>query len=89
MIAVMPAIEELGQRGHQVTVFSPFNGVAKNVKNGRKFFLEAAANYGLVLYAKRWDGTILDAYVPFQANVFTILQQHIKSPGIFRNFEEA
>jgi glucuronosyltransferase len=39
MIAVMPAIEELAQRGHQVTVISPFKGIAKKVKNGREIFL--------------------------------------------------
>ncbi|KAI9551886.1 hypothetical protein GHT06_022222 [Daphnia sinensis] len=30
MLAVMPAIEELALRGHQVTVISPFKGIAKN-----------------------------------------------------------
>ena len=39
MIAVMPAIEELAQRGHQVTVISPFKGIGKKVKNGREIFL--------------------------------------------------
>jgi glucuronosyltransferase len=43
MYAVMPAIEELAQRGHQVSIFSSFQGMAKNVKNGREFFLKEAA----------------------------------------------
>lgn len=43
MYAVMPAIEELAQRGHQVSIFSSFQGIAKNVKNGREFFLKEAA----------------------------------------------
>jgi hypothetical protein len=34
----MPAIKELGQRAHEVIVFSPFKGILKNVKNGREFF---------------------------------------------------
>ena len=44
IFAVMPAVEELGKRGHQVTVFSPFKGIAKNVPNGREVFLSGIAN---------------------------------------------
>lgn len=39
MFAVMPAIEELAKRGHEVTVFTPYNGIAKNVPNAREVFL--------------------------------------------------
>ena len=43
ILAVMPAVEELGKRGHQVTVFSPVKGIAKNVPNGREVFLTVIA----------------------------------------------
>ena len=43
ILAVMPAVEELGKRGHQVTVFSPFKGIAKNVPNSREVFLPVIA----------------------------------------------
>ena len=43
MFAVMPVVEELAKRGHEVTVFTPFKGIAKNVVNGREIFLEESA----------------------------------------------
>ena len=43
IMAVMPAVEELGKRGHQVTVFSPFKGIAKNVPNVREIILSDIA----------------------------------------------
>lgn len=39
MLAVMPAVEELALRGHQVTVISPFKGIAKDVHNGHEIVL--------------------------------------------------
>ncbi|XP_059353288.1 UDP-glycosyltransferase UGT5-like [Daphnia carinata] len=52
VIAVMPAVEELALRGHQVTVISPFKGIAKNVQNGHEIVL---ADIG-----KRIDETEVD-----------------------------
>lgn len=43
MFAVMPVVEELAKRGHEVTVFSPFKGIAKNVLNGREILLDETA----------------------------------------------
>jgi glucuronosyltransferase len=43
MLAVMPAIEELAQRGHEVTVISPFKGIGNKVKNGNEIFLSEIA----------------------------------------------
>lgn len=43
MFAAMPAVEELAKRGHQVTVFTPFKGISKNVVNGKEIFLSEAA----------------------------------------------
>lgn len=31
--AIVPVVEELAKRGHQLTVFSPFEGITKNTKN--------------------------------------------------------
>lgn len=41
--AVMPIIEKLVERGHNVTVFTPFKGITKNVKNVREVILESLA----------------------------------------------
>ncbi|XP_046443557.1 UDP-glycosyltransferase UGT5-like isoform X2 [Daphnia pulex] len=41
--AVMPVIEELGQRGHNVTVFSPFKGITKNATNVHEIIMTSVA----------------------------------------------
>ena len=43
IFAVMPLVEELAERGHQVTFISPFKGIAKNVKDVREITLPKAA----------------------------------------------
>ena len=43
MFAVLPVIEELARKEHQITVFSPFKGIVKNVPNAREIFLSELA----------------------------------------------
>ena len=42
--AVMPVIEELGERGHNVTVFTPFKGITKNATNVQEVIMTSVAN---------------------------------------------
>ncbi|KAI9551887.1 UDP-glycosyltransferase 209A1 [Daphnia sinensis] len=41
--AVMPLLEELAERGHNVTVFSPFKGITKTIKGATEIFLASIA----------------------------------------------
>ncbi len=44
MFAVMPVIEKLAEKGHQITVFSPHGGIAKKVLNNHEIILTEFAN---------------------------------------------
>ncbi|KAK4036437.1 hypothetical protein OUZ56_028492 [Daphnia magna] len=41
--AVMPLLEELAERGHNVTIFSPFKGITKTIKGATEIFLASIA----------------------------------------------
>ncbi|KZS19435.1 putative UDP-glucuronosyltransferase [Daphnia magna] len=41
--AVMPLLEELAERGHNVTVFSPFKGITKTIKDATEILLASIA----------------------------------------------
>ena len=40
---VLPVVEELAKRGHEITFFSPYKGIAKNILNVKEFVLSDAA----------------------------------------------
>ncbi|KZS03466.1 Ugt36Ba, partial [Daphnia magna] len=41
--AVMPLLEELAERGHNLTVFSPYKGITKTIKDATEIFLASIA----------------------------------------------
>lgn len=40
LLAIKPAVQLLAERGHNVTVFTPFHGLARDIENAREVHLE-------------------------------------------------
>jgi glucuronosyltransferase len=85
----MPVIEELGERGHNVTVFSPFKGITNNAKNVQEVIMTTVAkemnNFEIDWFAMQKEGpTQILSMIHFMITLGMIACEELLSNPVFR-----